>query len=276
MRVVSSDEIDGALTFPALIAALAEAFRGGVTAPARHHHDMARPDGDATLLLMPAWTDAATGGFVGVKLVSVFPGNAARSLPSVQGVFVLSDGETGRPLAAMDGARLTLWRTAAASALAASHLARPDAATLLMVGAGALAPFLVWAHRTVRPIDRVRVWARRSAAARDLAARLAAEGIKAQAVTGLAAAVREADLISCATLSTEPLVQGEWLKPGAHLDLVGAFTLGMREADDRALARAPRVRRHAGPAPARAATSRSRSRPARSTPTRSEATWPAS
>lgn len=239
MRVVSAAEIDAVVTWPTLLDALAGAFRGGFVAPTRHHHAVARPDGDATLLLMPAWSEAGQPPRVlGCKIVTVFPGNAARSLPSVAGTYILMEGDTGRPLAALDGTQLTLWRTAAASALAAAYLARPDACRMTMVGAGALAPFLVRAHGAVRPITDVRIWARRPTAAAALVERLAAEGIAAEPVTDLEAAVTWADLVSCATLSSQPLVRGDWLSPGAHLDLVGAFNLSMREADDRALARA--------------------------------------
>jgi ornithine cyclodeaminase len=236
MRVVSAAEIDGALGFPALVDALAEAFRGGIVTPVRHHHEIAREGADATLLLMPAWTGA--DGYLGVKVVSVFPGNGARGLASVLGTYLLMDGATGAPLAALDGTRLTLWRTAAASALAASHLAREDAARMVMVGAGALAPFLIRAHASVRPIRDVALWNHRPEKARALADELAGQGLPVRAVTDLAAAVREADLVSCATLSRAPVVRGDWLKPGAHLDLVGAFNLHMREADDAALRRA--------------------------------------
>lgn len=238
MRVVGADEIDRALDFPALIDALREAFRGGMTAPMRHHHAVERDGGDATLLLMPAWTAAAAPGFLGVKIVGVFPQNGARGLPSVIGTYCLMDGATGVPLAALDGTRLTLWRTAAASALAARSLARPDAARMVMVGAGALAPFLIRAHRAVRPIREVKLWNHRAKKAQALAARLAAEGLPVEAVADLESAVREADLISCATLSAAPIVRGVWLRPGAHLDFVGAFNLVMREADDDALRRA--------------------------------------
>lgn len=237
LRVVSADEIDRALGEPGLVDALAEAFRGGVAAPTRHHHGIPRGEGKATLLLMPAWQEPESG-FLGVKVVTVFPQNGARALPSVMGTYLLMDGVTGAPVAALDGTRLTLWRTAAASALAARHLARPDAARMVMVGAGALAPFLIRAHRAERPIRSVGLWARRPEAARVLADRLVAEGLPVEPVTDLEAAVRDADLVSCATLSREPLVRGAWLKPGAHLDLVGAFDLTMREADDGALTRA--------------------------------------
>jgi ornithine cyclodeaminase/alanine dehydrogenase-like protein (mu-crystallin family) len=152
MRVVTAAEIDGALSFPILIEALDEAFRGDIVVPVRHHHEIERAGSPGTLLLMPAWTGAASGnGYVGVKVVSVFPDNAARSLPSVFGAYLLMEGETGEPVAALDGTRLTVWRTAAASALAARHLAREDARRVAMVGAGALAPFLIRALMSVRP-----------------------------------------------------------------------------------------------------------------------------
>jgi ornithine cyclodeaminase len=187
---------------------------------------------------MPAWTAVAQGGFLGVKIVSVFPDNGARGLPSVLGTYLLMDGETGKPVAALDGTRVTLWRTAAASALAARHLARPEATRMVMVGAGALAPFLIRAHASQRPIASVTLWNHNAEKARRTAAELARQGLPVQATEDLEAAVRGADLVSCATLSTAPLVRGAWLKAGAHLDLVGAFNLAMREADDAALQRA--------------------------------------
>jgi ornithine cyclodeaminase len=239
MKLIDAASIDKVLSFGRLIPALGAAFRGGITAPVRHHHHIARPDADATLLLMPAWTETgALPAYVGTKIVTVFPGNSARSLPSIAGLYVLMDGETGTPLAALDGARLTLWRTAAASALASQAMARPDAARMLMVGSGALARFLIEAHASVRPISEVDIWNRSPAGAEALAADLQTRGVKARAVVDLEAAARAADVISCATLSTSPLILGRWLKPGAHLDLVGAFNLSMREADDEALLRA--------------------------------------
>ncbi|KMO19719.1 ornithine cyclodeaminase family protein [Methylobacterium platani] len=235
MRLIGEAEIDAALTPIRMADALDTAFRAGATAPTRHHHAIeTAPDG-ASLLVMPAWTP----DYVGVKILTLFPGNPARGLDTIQGGVLLCDGRDGRPLALLDGARLTLWRTAAASALAARHLARPDAARMVMVGAGALAPYLVRAHAAVRPIRDVAIWNRRPEGAARLAGTLRAEGIAAHPVADLAAAVGEADLVSCATLSTEPLVRGAWLRPGTHLDLVGAFTPTMREADDAALLRGP-------------------------------------
>jgi ornithine cyclodeaminase/alanine dehydrogenase-like protein (mu-crystallin family) len=171
MRLVLAAEIDAALNFPDLIDALSVAFRGGTIAPARHHHAIAREGADATHLLMPAWTapGAQGGAYLGVKIVNVFPDNGARNLPAVLGTYILQSGETGAPLAAMDGTRLTHWRTAAASALAARFLARADARRLLIVGAGALAPFLARAHAAVRGIEEVTIWNHRAAGAEKLA-----------------------------------------------------------------------------------------------------------
>ncbi|HYY83159.1 MAG TPA: ornithine cyclodeaminase family protein, partial [Beijerinckiaceae bacterium] len=239
MRVVTSAEIDRVLTFPALIDALAEAFRGDMVTPVRHHHEIERPGAHGTLLLMPSWTGAAMQeGFIGVKIVSVFPENGARGLPSVMGSYLLMDGATGEPVSVLDGARLTVWRTAAASALAARHLARDDASRMVMVGAGSLAPFLIRAHMSQRPIREVALWNHNLEKAEVLAAELREKGLPVSAVADLETAVREADLVSCATLSNTPIVRGAWLKAGAHLDLVGAFNLKMREADDEALRRA--------------------------------------
>lgn len=241
MRVVSADEIDAVLDFPSLVGALRRTFMSENGAPTRHHHHVG-PEGGrhATHLLMPAWTAGTpgSGAYLGTKIVSVFPDNGRLALPAVLGVYVLQSGETGAPLAVLDGTRLTHWRTAAASALAADHLARPDAERLVLVGAGALAPFLVRAHSSMRQIRHVAVWNRRPEGAERLATQLADEGFTAEPVTDLARSVRAADIVSCATLSNSPLVEGAWLKQGSHLDLVGAFTLSMRECDDAALHRA--------------------------------------
>jgi len=233
MKIISAAEIDAALDPVTLADALADAFRAEIVAPVRHHHDIDRPDANATLLLMPAWTGAdASSPFVGTKIVTVYPGNGAKDLPAVMGTYLLLDGATGAPLAAMDGARLTVWRTAAASALAARYCARPDASKMVMVGAGALAPFLIKAHCATSPIKEVALWNHRPARAEAVAAELRKEGYPVRAVENLEAAIREADIISSATLSSEPLIHGAWLKPGAHLDCVGAFKPSMRETDD--------------------------------------------
>jgi alanine dehydrogenase len=168
----------------------------------------------------------------------VFPDNASRPLPAVHGTYMLLDAATGVPAAVLDGTALTLRRTAAASALAASYLARPDSAVHLMVGTGALAPHLIAAHAAMRPIRETLLWGRDPGKAAAVAARLAATGVVAAPVADLAAAAGVADIVTCATLAREPLIRGAWLKPGAHLDLVGGYTPEMREADDDAVARA--------------------------------------
>jgi ornithine cyclodeaminase/alanine dehydrogenase-like protein (mu-crystallin family) len=141
-------------------------------------------------------------------------------------------------LALLDGPSLTAWRTAAASALAASFLARADAGTHLVIGAGTMAPFLARAMRAVRPIRRTVVWNRSPERAESLAANLAAAGVEAGVAANLDRAVAEADIVSAATLSREPLVRGSFLAPGTHLDLIGAFAPDMRESDDEAVRRA--------------------------------------
>ena len=237
MKLVSADDIDRLLDYPALVSALNHAFAGEYVVPVRHHHELSD---SATHLIMPAWTGGApkAGAYLGTKLVNVFRGNAALGLPSIAGTYVLQSGETGVPLCIMDGTRLTAHRTAAVSALAARFLARPEASHLLMVGAGALAPCMIRAHASVRPIRTLTLWNRNRASSEKLAQILRNDGFDLQITDNLEAAVRSADVISAATLSQSALVKGEWLQPGTHVDLVGAFNLHMREADDVALARA--------------------------------------
>jgi ornithine cyclodeaminase len=237
MRIVTADDIHRVLSYDALIDALADAFRSRITAPDKIAHFIPQPSGsDAKVMLMPAWTDSGER-FIGCKLVNLFPDNARRNRPAVLGTYVLMSGNTGETLAVMDGAALTAWRTACASALAARYLARDDASHLVMVGAGALAPHLIRAHRAVRPITRVTLWNRTRSHAISTAFALSAAGIEPTIADDLEEAVREADIVSCATLSPVPLVRGAWLKKGAHLDLVGAFSLKTREADDAAVRR---------------------------------------
>ncbi len=236
MLVLNEAETRAALPFGALITALRIMFRDGCEMPVRHHHDVAVPGEDtATLLLMPAWQP---GSYIGVKMVSVFPGNTGRDLPAIHGSYLLSSGRTGQLLAIIDGAELTARRTAAASALAADYLATKGARRMLMVGAGRLSQNLIEAHAAVRPISDVTIWARDARKAEATAARIDLPGVSVSVANDLEAAARAADIISCATLSSEPLIRGDWLKPGAHLDLVGAFKPSMRESDDRAAARA--------------------------------------
>ncbi|MBL1376066.1 ornithine cyclodeaminase family protein [Zobellella iuensis] len=234
MQVISAEQVSQGLDWTGLITKIEQTFRDGIQAPPRHHHSINRPDGEATMLLMPAWED---NGYIGIKMLNVFPQNAAQGLASISGLYLLSDGRTGHPLACIDGNELTRRRTAAASALAARYLARQEADTLLIVGTGQVAPMLIEAHAAVRPIRHVRIWGRNADKTQAMAQqyRHYAQGMRpfesVEVVTDLATACRTADIVSCATLSTEPLIRGKWLRPGCHLDLVGAFRPDMRESD---------------------------------------------
>jgi ornithine cyclodeaminase len=224
------------LPFGALIDALEDGFSKGCQAPVRHHHTMSRRnEPDATLLLMPAWSNPEDARqYLGIKLVTVVPGNTARKLPGLESTYVLYDGVTGQQLALMDGNTITGRRTVATSALAARHLSREDSSRLLVLGSGRIAGLIPEAYRAVRPIEEVTVWNVNEASARRLVDRLSDQGFRARVAANLEDAVRAADIVSAATLSTEPLVRGDWLRPGTHLDLIGAFRPNMREADDRA------------------------------------------
>jgi alanine dehydrogenase len=233
MRFFDAATIRARLDWPRMIAAITAALRADVHAPVRASHTIDVPGLPAgSLLLMPAWQ---VGNRIGVKLVTVFPGKQPRS---VAAVYVLFDGMNGEPLALMDGEELTARRTAGASALAASRLARTDAHHLVMVGAGRQSRGLIEAHCSIRPIDRVTLWSRTAAHAAQAAAEYSKEGMPVTATIDLESAVREADIVSCATLSTAPVVHGAWLRPGTHLDLVGAFRAHMRETDDAVMQRA--------------------------------------
>lgn len=236
MRYISAAELDAKLEFPPLVEALRDLFRRGVDHARSIHLNQPLADGRRNdWLLLPAWQ---FGRHMGIKLVSVFPENESKGLASVQGLYVLFDGRNGLPVAAIDGAAITLWKTAANSALAATYLARADARTLLMVGAGALAPYLARAHCAVRPIARVMIWNRTPGNAERMAAALARPGLATEVVGDLAAAIGQADIVSCATMATAPVIKGRWLRPGIHLDLVGGYRPDMREADDDAVRRA--------------------------------------
>ena len=241
MRFIDAAATHAALDYAALVDRLDRMFREGCELPVRHHHpvqtlnDKGGDGPEATLLLMPAWQ---VGKHIGVKIVTVFPGNADKGLPAIMGQYLLSDARTGAPVALIDGQAITVRRTACASALASRYLSRPDASRMAMIGTGALASHLIGAHAAVRPIREVVIWGRDTAKAQALARSLASPTMKVLATDDLEAAVRQADIVTAATLSTQPLVKGAWLKPGAHVDLVGAYTPERRESDDEAVRRA--------------------------------------
>jgi alanine dehydrogenase len=234
---ISTETLNARLDYPSLIAALKSAFAADWTVPVRHHHHIPiEGEDDQVLLLMPAWEG---GTSVGIKIVTITPGNGARNLPAIQGLYLLLDGATGIPKALMEGKTLTVRRTAAASALAATFCARKGSAVHLMVGAGALSVPLVQAHRAAHPtITRTLLWARDAKKAEAKIAECRKAGVAVELARDLEAEARNADIISCATLSSEPLIHGAWLKPGAHLDLIGAYLPTLRESDDAAVRRA--------------------------------------
>lgn len=234
MQLIDTATTRRHLAAATLIEALRAMFVAGCEVPARGVHRIEGADGGGTLLVMPAWR---AGARLGIKSVTIFPGNGARGLPGLHSTYLLFDATTGVPLAQLDGNEITSRRTAAAAALAASFLARSDARRLLILGTGRVAALLAEAMRCVRPIDSVQVWNHRPASAQALAAELRAAGCAASATDDLAAAVASADIVSCATLSTAALIRGEWLRPGSHLDLIGSFTPQMREADAECFAR---------------------------------------
>jgi ornithine cyclodeaminase/alanine dehydrogenase-like protein (mu-crystallin family) len=233
MQYLDADVVRKCLDWPTVIGAIERALTADIHAPVRVNHRIDVPGmPSGSLLLMPAWQ---VGDKIGVKLVTVMPGKGSRS---VSAVYVLFDGSTGVPLAMMEGEELTARRTAGASALASRYLSRPDARHLVMIGSGRQSAGLVAAHASVRPIRRVTIWSRTAGQAEHAAKMHRAAGLDASATDDVETAVRDADIVSCATLSTSAIVRGEWLEPGTHLDLVGAFKADMRETDDEAMRRA--------------------------------------
>lgn len=225
-------QVEAFLPWSALLDSLGAMFRSGCEAPLRHAHGWAEGAERNSLLLMPAWQ---AGRYTGVKIVHVAPGHA----PAVNAAYLLSDAASGAPLALLDGGALTDRRTAAASVLAARHLARPESRRLLLLGAGKVAHALGSAYPVAFPIEDIAVWSRDGGRAARLAARLRAEGHPARATASPDPA--EADIVSAATLSRAPLVRREEVRPGTHVDLVGAFRPDMRESDAALLARATLV-----------------------------------
>ncbi len=237
MRFIDQETIAKHYDFPTLIRYLREAFGNtDIEVPMRHHHDFPNPPHaeKSTLLLMPAWEP---GKNLGVKLATVAPHNSDYGLPSIQGLYILMDGNTGCCKMLFDAKPLTTYRTAATSALASSYLSREDSEHLFMVGTGALSPMLIRAHCSVRPIKKVTVWGRSSKKSQAVIEQLKDLSLEFAVTDSIQAGIKQADIISCATLSKTALIQGAWLQSGQHLDLVGAYRPDMREADDECLLR---------------------------------------
>lgn len=230
MQIFTAEQTAAALPYPALMDAIKAMFVQGCVVPRRHHHAIDSSDAGATLLIMPAWQ---RDRYLGIKQVTIYPENSQKHrLAGLFSTYTLFDAHNGMPLAVIDGNTITNRRTAAASVLAATFLARRDSQRLLIVGAGNVARELAPAYAAAFNLTRVQVWNKTHAKAVTLANDLCAQGFYAEAVSDLAAAVADNDIISCATLSTAPLVERAWVQAGSHVDLIGGFTPTMRESDD--------------------------------------------
>jgi ornithine cyclodeaminase len=235
MQNLTAHDLIERLPYALLTKQLPKLLQGETTSPQRHVHTM-QNDGepDATLLLMPAWSQ----GVGGVKIVNVTPGNARRNLPAVTASYLLFDAVTGEHMALLDGGELTARRTAAVAAIAADRLAIDGAKHLLLVGSGRIASELAFAYRAVREIETVQVFSPTIANAEKLVHALKAGRFHAEVCTDLAAGAAKADIIACATLSKEPFIKGEWLRNAQHVALIGGYLKDMREADDATMTRA--------------------------------------
>jgi len=235
---INSETIEKSTDFKELIKTIRAAFKENtMQIPMRHHHDFPNPEigEDSTLLLMPAWNPSKEAG---VKIVTVSPKNGQFDLPSIQGTYVYLDAINGGIKAILEAKNLTAKRTAAASALASTFLSRKDSSSLLMIGTGALSVNLIKAHASVRPIQKVYVWGRSFEKAVAICDELKDEKYTVLPIHNIEEKITEVDVISSATLSKIPLVLGELLKKGQHIDLVGAYKKDMREADDEAISKA--------------------------------------
>jgi alanine dehydrogenase len=233
MHHFDSKAVEKALPYLLLVDALAQGLQQAIEAPPRSH---LTPNHDAScVLIMPAWRPHQ---LMGVKLVSVWPGNNAKGESAVSGVYVLISCENGHPVAVLDGTALTLRRTAAAAALAARKLARQDSRTLAMLGTGALSVPLVQAHMDVMRFENVLVWGRQASKSQAVVAQLQRQGIAASVATDLEQTLTQADVVAAATTATEPFIRTDWVRPGTHLGLIGAFTAQMAEAEPALMAQA--------------------------------------
>ncbi len=211
--------------------ALTDALAAGHNGPKADVADVFLYEGDNTLLNRSAWI---AGLGLAVKCATIFPGNKAAGKPAIGGAVNLFSGKDGALEAILDFALVTKWKTAGDSLLAARRLARPDSKSILIVGAGTVGHSLREAYGAAFPAAKFTVWNRSPEGARELQATFPDIAI----ADDLETAVRGADVITSATMSTDPVIKGAWLQPGQHVDLIGAYRPDMREVDDDALNRA--------------------------------------
>ncbi|EPX73976.1 ornithine cyclodeaminase family protein [Schizosaccharomyces octosporus yFS286] len=240
---LSGETLVNYLPWHALIDALRDIFTKAIECPPRLHYPIRssvnKHETHGTMLIMPCWSP---GEYIGVKQVNVFPNNSKKNLPNLASHYLLSDANSGTHLAQLDGGELTSRRTAAASALASTYLSRNDATSLLILGSGNVARNLIYAHCSVRPINKITVWNHRfenaAALVKSISADFPSVTLCAIKNEDLEHAVKACDIISCATLSTSPIVKGSWIQPGTHIDLVGGFTPKMHEVDSACVSKA--------------------------------------
>lgn len=225
--LIDAERLRALTPWPRLIDELQSAFRSPCEVPERLHFDIG---GLGSLIVMPAWRQH---GFLGVKLVQVFPGNSSLGKPTVHGMYMLASATSGEVLALVDAQELTVRRTAATSALASRFLSRDSSRCLLIMGTGRLAFDVISAHAIVRPLEKVLIWGRNSERASSLSKRVnAALGLYAEPVASLRPALLQADIVSTVTTAIDPILPGRSVRPGTHVDLIGGYTPAMREADD--------------------------------------------
>ncbi len=231
MRVFAAEEIQKLITPGTLVEVLRRAFQADLVCPPRQIVQVPGGTQQRVCLIMPAFDRSGAGA---VKLVTVFPDNGKRALPTIQAA-ILVFSEDGTPVAMLDGTIITRLRTAAASALASTFLSRDDSAHLVIIGTGSLAPHMAAAHSAVRPIRRISVCGRRAAAAERTAAAIrlmVKPEVEVLSASSVERAVASADIVSCVTSSATPVLAGRWLREGVFVDLVGGFSPDKREADD--------------------------------------------
>ncbi len=229
---INSEFIDRQTNYPELVEQLKKGFSDSkMNVPMRHHHDfpVASTSENTTMLLMPAWHPENDAG---IKIVTVHPENYKQNIPTINGTYVYLDSQTGIVKAILEAKTLTNVRTAASSALASTCLSRKDATSLLMIGTGSLAPYLIKAHASVRPIKEVFVWGRNLNKAKTICNQFKKSAFKIEPIANIYEKMTAVDIISCATFSKDPLIFGEHLRAGQHIDLVGSYKPNMREADD--------------------------------------------
>ena len=232
MHFIAKEDVERLAPYGPLVEALAKGLGEPIECPPRSHFN---PNHDASaVLIMPAWRPHQ---IMGTKIVSIWPGNNARGLSAVSAIYVVTSCKDGTPLAVIDGTELTLRRTAAAAALAARTLARPNSQRLLVLGTGALSAHLAMAHHSMFNLAEVTVWGRSLDKACRVVANLAEVGIAAQATNDLQLALANADIVAAATTASTPFIPSAWVRAGTHLGLIGAFTANMAEAEPELLPR---------------------------------------